>query len=184
VSGTDVILRALSPDDAQAWLDLRQEALLDTPEAFGSAPGEETLEIAQRRLSAARDSSEGFVIGAIEPEAALGIGAAPESRLVGNAGAFRERGAKYRHRARIWGVYVTPRVRGAGVAGQLVDEVIAQIPLRLPGVDWVDLQVWSENPAAIRLYQSRGFERVASLVDHIRVAGRAVDELLMTRRIP
>ncbi|WP_069269157.1 GNAT family N-acetyltransferase [Paraburkholderia nodosa] len=50
-------------------------------------------------------------------------------------------------------------------------------------IEWIDLSVFTDNHAAIGLYQSLGFEEVGRRNDRFRISGRSVDDLTMTLRI-
>lgn len=106
-------IRFLNPDDAGEWLRLRIEALRGDPEAFSASLEEYeslTIEEVKRRLWSSADA---FVTGAFD-----------NGRLQGVAGFFRDKGTKTRHKGHIWGVYVTPNVRGMGVGRKLVNRLL------------------------------------------------------------
>jgi ribosomal protein S18 acetylase RimI-like enzyme len=50
-------------------------------------------------------------------------------------------------------------------------------------VDWIDLEVLSENLPAIELYARAGFTTVARVADMLRIAGTSHDLSYMTFRL-
>src|SRR5438445_2941060 len=99
-----MLVRPLGPDDAAAFRALRIRSLREHPEAFGRTPEEvDSLDVWTKRLRIDVTSDLDFMLGAFEG-----------ATLVGLAGCHRDRGAKQRHIAHIWGVYVIPERRGAG----------------------------------------------------------------------
>lgn len=51
---------------------------------------------------------------------------------------------------------------------------------REPGIDWIDLNVFADNPVAQRLYRRFGFEVIGRTPDRFRVDGASLDDLTMT----
>lgn len=51
------------------------------------------------------------------------------------------------------------------------------------GIEWIDLFVFGENRPAIALYQSFGFVETGRRIDRFRLAGRSVDDVMMSRRL-
>ena len=162
-------IRALTPDDAAAFRELRLRALATDPEAFGSSVEDEES-IPLEETAARIGNPDSLVLGAFDPG------------LVGMIGLIRERPRKLRHRARIWGTFVVPESRGRGIAGGLLDEAI-QRARALQGVERVDLGVATTNERASKLYESRGFRTFGVEPDALRVDGRSLDEALMVLRI-
>src|ERR1700722_2966890 len=106
-------IRALARADAEAFQKLRREALEDSPRAFAETVAEhdsQPLPSIAKRLS---DSPDQFVIGCFHGE-----------HLIGMAGLARHPRTKLRHKALIWGVYVSPTFRGQGVARAILTEII------------------------------------------------------------
>lgn len=160
-------IRFLIPDDAAAWLKLRLEALERDPEAFSASLEEYrslTLDEVRRRLWSGADA---FVVGAFR-----------DSRLLGMAGFYREKGAKSRHKARIWGVYVTPEARGVGI-GQKTMRALLDRGKSIDGVEQVLLSVAVTQQAAIRLYRSLGFASYGREPRAVKVGERYIDEEYM-----
>src|SRR4029079_13830544 len=106
-------IRMLNPGDAQAWAELRLEALETHPLAFGaSLPGEfnDLVESARDRLKVSEDSAA--------------FGAFVENTLVGTVGIRREHGAKERHKCLLLAMYVRSENRRSGVGESLVRSAI------------------------------------------------------------
>lgn len=165
-------IRVLTSDDAQEWWRLRLEALEGDPEAFSASLEEHrklTLDEVRKRLGVG--AQDAFVIGAFE----LG-------RLVGMAGFYREPGAKSHHKSRIWGVYVTPAQRGAGLGHALLETVLARIRT-ISGVEQVLLSVTTTQAAAGPLYRSLGFVPFGCEPRALKVGCRYIDEEYMALRL-
>lgn len=160
------MIRTLLEEDAEAYLQLRREMLVDSPLSFASSPedaGAATLDDTRRRL---RRAPESVTFGAFEPG------------LVGAVGIYRDTHAKASHKAHVWGLYVVPAHRSRGLARALLDTAL-QHAAKLPGVEWVQLGVSSAAPAARRLYERAGFEAWGSEPDAIRHGGESVVEYHM-----
>ena len=162
-----VQIRFLVPDDAGEWLRLRLEALEGDPEAFSASLHEYqsfSLDDVKKRLWSDGDA---FVTGAFQ-----------DSQLVGMAGFSREKGAKSRHKGRVWGVYVGPHTRGAGIGRKMMQALLDRAKT-IEGVQQVLLSVTSTQVLAIRLYRSLGFESFGREPRSLRIGGRYVDEEYM-----
>ncbi|HEY0711932.1 MAG TPA: GNAT family protein [Polyangia bacterium] len=110
----ELTVRALTPDDAQAFVALRTEALVRHPLAFSAVIEHDfarSIETARVALVEDRDSA---IFGLFSRE-----------RLVGMVGVERARKVKRRHQASVWGLYdsgETPDCRGER---RLLEAVIA-----------------------------------------------------------
>lgn len=144
--GTDVAIRPLVPDDVPALIPLRREALESAPLAFGSSPEDD-----------GRGGSEAYMRASLaDGDAAAVIGAFDGDRLVGMVGVIREPQAKARHRAYIWGMYVTPAYRRSGVGAALVAGAVERAR-GWDGVVQVGLSATDAAEGAARLYERVGF---------------------------
>lgn len=164
-------IRLFTAKDAQAFQDLRLEALQESPTAFGSSYEEERdrpLEVVARRLADARS----YVFGAYTEE----------EELVGMTGLLREGRPKTRHKASVWGMYVAPPFRGQGIGRALLQAAIAQARA-LPGVRQVNIGVTTSNRAAYALYVSCGFETYGVEREAMAVEARYYDTAYLALRL-
>ena len=121
-------IRLLDRQDVAEFLRLRLEALTHEPHAFARTPGDPLPWPPESIASQLCPVPEGnFLIGAF---------AGP--RMTGQAGFFRQQGAKERHKSRIWGVYVTEVARGQGVAKAMLTRLLARA-CTYPGLEQVSL---------------------------------------------
>jgi len=163
-------IRLLTESDAAAWRELRLRMLRDHPDAFGSAYEEnvtQPVESFAQRLREAHNLPDSFILGAFEA-----------GKQVGSAGLSREQGAKDRHKADIFSVYVAAELRGRGVARALLTEVIARARAA-PGLEQIRLAVTMHNAAARNLYAALGFETYGVERHALKLGDRYFDEELM-----
>ena len=136
---TDAEIRPLDAADAAAFHALRLRALREHPEAFSqsyeSHLATPIADVAER-LRAASESPHDFVLGVFV-----------DGALSGMMGFRRERSAKRRHKAEIWGVYVAAEVQGRGIGRRMMRDAIDRAS-RMAGLEQINLAVVSGNPAA------------------------------------
>lgn len=164
-------IRFLTPEDAVEWRRLRTEALEGDPEAFSSSLEEHArlnLDDVKKRLGPTGDS---FVAGAFQ-----------DGQLVGMAGFHREVGPKLRHKARVWGVYVTPSNRGTGL-GRVLMQAVLERAAKIEGLDQIQLSVTETQAPALKLYHSLGFETFGRELRALKIGERFIDEVYMVLRI-
>ncbi len=165
-----MLVRTLTPADGAAFLALRREMLADSPWSFASSPEDDVA------------MSPGFMeVKLLEPGQAI-VGAFEDegTRLVASAGLFRDRHLKMAHRARVWGVYVTPGSRGRGVAAAVVERAV-EVARSWPGVNSVGLSVSARAVGARRVYERLGFRAWGVEPAVVRIDGEECDEVHMVR---
>ena len=165
-------VRVLVPVDAAAFQALRLQGLLECPSAFASSHEEE---VAVPLATVAERLAE-------QPDRAT-FGAFDGPALVGVLGLQREAMRKLAHKALVWGLYVAPPARRAGVGARLLAAALAHAsnPMR---VRQVTLGVNAGNLAALALYRRLGFEPFGLEPGFLRVDGELHDEVLMLRILP
>ena len=155
-------IRRLLPDDAVLYRGIRLEALQASPEAFGS-----TFEVENAQpLSWFSDRLGSSTV----------LGAFRDAELVGMAGFAAQQGPKRAHKGILWGMYVRPDARKAGLGRRLVEAVIDHARAY---VEVIQLSVISDNQPARRLYGSLGFVEYGLERDSLKQNGRYYDEILM-----
>ncbi|MGP8305324.1 GNAT family N-acetyltransferase [Vibrio sp. YIC-376] len=92
---------------------------------------------------------------------------------------LRHCGDEYRFHRVLLGMGVDRNVRKQGLGIKLVETVI-QFCRETNGVDWLDLNVLSENLPAKNLYMKCGFRVIGEMSDCYRIDGESVSELTMT----
>ena len=165
-----MIIRSLQPPDAEAYVALRREALLDSPLAFAASPEDDLAGSVESFLSQLKQVPDAVIFGAFSPE------------LAGITGLYRDRHVKARHKMHLWGMYVTPTHRGRGTATELLQAGIEHAG-SLSGIDWVQLSVTSAAPGARRLYERAGFQLWGTEPDSLRQAGGSVIEHHLVLRL-
>lgn len=142
-------IRRLVNGDETVLREIRLMALLDSPSAYGSSYEHEYLFVEddwRKRLT--RNDAATFVS---ERDDGVAIG------LV--TGAIDD---DYADIGWLLSMWVNPTMRGNGVAGQLIDEVITWS--KLQNCTSIHLQVTDGNTSAERAYLKRGFRRTGTTI--------------------
>jgi GNAT superfamily N-acetyltransferase len=158
------MIKQLQDDDAQAYADLRLQALTEAPLAFGSSP--------ENDIGASLDRAR-ELLGRLGPDSTI-LGSFDGDRLVGTTGLYRTPKPKTAHKAHVWGMYVTPACRRQGRAEALLQATI-DFARALDGVDWIEIGVTSAAPEALALYEKAGFVLWGTEPDALRHEGLSAD---------
>ena len=165
-------IRYLTGNDASEYWRLRLEALEGDPEAFSaSAQEHRTLSLEEVRKRLGSEGGDQFVVGAVQG-----------SRLIGTAGFYRETNLKTGHKGRIWGVYVTPARREAGVGKRMLQAILKRVA-EMKGLEQVLLSVAATQTAAFRLYCALGFELFGCEPRALKIGDRFIDEQYLVLRL-
>ena len=161
-----VQLRRLSPEDAALFREIRLEGLQRDPDAFSS-----TFEIeSEQPLSYFADRIGRSTV----------FGAFRGSELLGVVGYSVQPGPKHAHKGLLWGMYMQPAARQAGIARKLVEAAIEHARGR---VELLQLSVVSENQTARRVYSSLGFEEYGVEKHGAKYRGQYHDDVLMAKML-
>jgi ribosomal protein S18 acetylase RimI-like enzyme len=119
-------------------------------------------------FSADRLSRRSFAALVRSPSAILLIGRAGDA-LAGYALVLTRRGSRT---ARLYSLAVAPAAAGRGIGGRLL--AAAEAAAKARGAEHLRLEVRSDNPSAIALYERRGYRRVGALPNYYEDGAEAL----------
>jgi len=159
----ELYIRRLRAADADALVVLRREALETDPLAFGASADDDIGLVRESVRTFLGDHDEQAVFGQYDG-----------ADLIGMIGLIRASKVKERHKATIWGIYVTPRARSRGVGRALLEAAIEHA--RGWELEQLQLTVTEAAPHAKRLYETAGFRPWGQAPRALHWKGRFVDE--------
>jgi ribosomal protein S18 acetylase RimI-like enzyme len=172
-SAQEIPVRLIRESDLSAFKALRLEALRLHPYAFGMDFEEDSREPDSVWVERVRKAVS-------DPDSAIVVADAG-TELAGMVGIWRNKGAKCRHAAGIWGVYVREQYRGQRLGQRMIEQALDRCRSRQIRI--VRLAVADTNAAAIRCYERCGFAASGISREEIRVGDVYHDELLMSRKL-
>jgi len=92
---------------------------------------------------------------------------------------LRHYGEEHKFHRVLLGMGVDSRLRNQGFGIKLIERVI-QFCKQSSAIDWLDLNVLSNNLPAKNLYLKSGFEVIGEMADCYRIDGNSVSEMTMT----
>lgn len=160
----------MAASDAAAFRQIRLQAISDSPSAVWPTYEEEAKRTVEEIEAHIRKSDVQVVFGAFI-----------DAELVGIAGLRRELLEQVKHKAVLWGVFISPDRRREGLARKLFSSVLSLA--RDEGVLQIQLCVNAENERARRLYRSLGFKPFGLERRAMRVGDSYFDEEHMVLRL-
>ncbi|MGG3571412.1 GNAT family N-acetyltransferase [Bacillus gobiensis] len=164
-------IRVLDRDDADRYLELRLEALLQDPDAFGSTYEENMQNSLEELLHQYKQRL-------VPTEKSFTVGAFYEATLISAASILRQEMIKFNHKATLLAVYTSPDYRGKGI-GKAVLYAVIEHAKKLEGLEQITLSVLKSNKSAKKLYESEEFKIFGSEKQAIKYKNRYQDELHM-----
>lgn len=139
-------IRELTPDDVEAYREIRLRALKEHPEAFGSSYEESVKRPIESYLDRLKPKHNNFILGAFI-----------EGNLLGTVGMFQHEGLKDHHKGVIWGMHTATEAQGQGIGRALLTAAIERAR-QIPDLELLQLSVVTKNVSARNFYLSCGFE--------------------------
>ncbi len=141
-----IYISILQPSEWREYKQIRLESLKENPEAFGSSYEKEVNYSEEKWQERLNDSDTILFV------------ARDENKPVGMVGIHVEvqNNKKVAH---IWGMFVSTSCRGNGVGKLLMRELLNEVKRRNE-VNVMELMVNNDQTAAVKLYESLGFEKV------------------------
>lgn len=168
-----MLLRPLEDVDFPSFIALQSDALKNAPEVFGSDyEWFEALSILskEQRYEKYMMFPYRYLLGAFTSEGVL----------VGMIGFSNDKNrSKVRHKAQIWGLFVSPEHRGMGIASALVQSVVETA--QEIGVELIQLAVSTRNSDSYALYLRSGFVVYGTEVRAMKIDQGYIDEYLMVK---
>jgi RimJ/RimL family protein N-acetyltransferase len=163
-------IRPLVAADAAAFRQIRLRAISDAPSAVWPTYEEEARRTVEDNEARIQRTDTQVVFGAFI-----------DTKLVGIAGLRWEPLDQVKHKAILWGVFISPDRRREGLARKLFSQVLSFA--RDEGVLQIQLCVNAENVRARSLYRSLGFEPFGLEPRAMRVGSQYFDEEHMVLRL-
>jgi GNAT superfamily N-acetyltransferase len=164
-------IRRLVPSDAMAYRALMLEAYTLAPESYTSTVAERVEQPLGWWAARMADTPQAHE---------LVIGAFVDGQLAGAAGLAFEQRERTRHKSTLFGMYVRPPARRAGLARAIVHEVLQQAR-QVPPTVLVQLTVTASNEDAVRLYADCGFVPFGTEPLAVRLGDRYIAKTHMWR---
>lgn len=167
-------IRELTEADAAPYRALRLRALREDPEGFGTTYEEAAarpLDHTASRLRATAESDDDVTLGAFAG-----------NMLIGMVTLIREEGAKDRHKAMIFAMYVAAEERGRGVGRALMEAAIAHAR-QIAGLEQLHLAAVTTNAPARHLYRALGFVPYGTELRALKQGDHYWDEELLALRL-
>ena len=168
--GAELLVREAVPDDAESLLAYVHRASGES-DMLTFGPGEFELSVEQERAfleSVQRDPRQVYLVGLLGDE------------IVSSANVTAGSRRRVQHVGEL-GISVAKAAWNRGVGTVMVEALL--VWSRAAGISKMNLQVRTDNAAAIRLYQKCGFEIEGTLRDALRVGGQDYDVFCMGRRL-
>ena len=157
--------------DIECFRTIREEAIFNAPESFGESQSEILNKSWEKYCDHLSDHGVGdFVLGAFLEQ------------LIGVVGFYRAQLGNLAHKGTLWGLYVKPEYRRAGVAKALVRSVLGSID-KMNEIEYVKLSVVTDNLPAVALYRSLGFTVYGTEPSALLLNGQSYDEHHMQLKI-
>jgi ribosomal protein S18 acetylase RimI-like enzyme len=171
-------IRPVSPDDRKRY----QEHIVRIRAESNRADEPFTPVTPADRIDPTKLDFDAFVRPLTEPKWRRGFAIVTEDGwFVGHAELKGDEFHAGVHRCEL-GIGIERPYRRLGFGRRLIQNAI-EFARGSNTVEWIDLFVFGHNVAARALYRNLGFKEVGAVTDRFRIAGRSIDDVIMTLRL-
>ena len=163
---SEITFRNLAQTDFDQWNTIRTIALDIAPVAFGSSNKDE-IPVRKEMFKRNMEKPDHFILGTFNDDELIGIG-----------GFYRNEQVKVKHKGTIWSVFVHPDFQGNGIGRKLMSGILRGA-FEIEGLERILIGASANNPAAIELYKSLGFQQYGTEPKCLKHEGKYYDEVLM-----
>lgn len=160
-------VRKLSDKDYLLYKTIRLEALRKNPNAFGSTYEYESVQ----------DNS--YWQNTLNSQLILGLFDAKQ--IIGCVGLDIHPMERFKHNAKLWGMYVSEEYRGSEAASKLIEETASHV--KKMGIVQIHLACMEENKKAINFYKKLGFQLYGVMPKAVRIDSQYINDCLMIKEI-
>jgi len=160
-------IRKLTEADYKLYKEIRLESLVKDPNAFGSTYEYDSVQ-ADDYWKSTLNSYHIFAIF-------------DEDKVIGCAGLDTSSMERFKHNAKLWGMYVSEEYRGKGLAFKLIEELVNYA--KNNGITQIHLSCIKENLAAFKFYEKLGFEIYGIMPKAVKIGDKYCDDCLMIKEI-
>jgi RimJ/RimL family protein N-acetyltransferase len=174
-TGKNVILRALR------WEDL-DDCVAFINDLVGERHSEPNLGIMADRKQTRESEAEWLAnqITGIEGGNIVSVVAEVGGRLVGNSSVTRGSYDDTRHHGYL-GIAILRKHRNVGIGLEMMRTMIKES--RKAGMKTIQLEVFANNPRAIRVYERTGFKEAGRIPKKMQRNGKFIDSVVMAREL-
>jgi ribosomal protein S18 acetylase RimI-like enzyme len=178
--GFQIYIEPINPDDWEKYRDFRLLGLREEPIAFED-PANGEKRITSRGENEWRNILQGKVAG-FPDSSRISLWAKEGNEPAGTLNATISNSREDGKAAFIQNVYVPKQYRGRGISRKLMAEMISKLET-VENLHKIELEVFSTQGAAIKLYESFGFKIVKHNKDFKVYDGKAIDKYEMEREV-
>ena len=162
----NIVVKKASQKDWKKYKEIRLDALKKNPESFGASYEDEKDRTENKWKERMRDKNRMILL------------VLNDKKVIGISVVSFESSAKLIHIAHVSSVYLKKEYRGKGISTMLMNETIKLIRAR-KSTKKINLQVTTNQLAAISLYKKVGFKIVGELRQEMRVNGKYYNSYVM-----
>lgn len=160
-------VRKLTAEDYLLYKTIRLESLLKDPNAFGSTYEYDSVQ------------ADNYWQNTLNSYHIFGL--FDDEKIIGCVGLEIPTMERFKHTAKLWGMYVSEEYRGKGLAFKLIEELVNYA--KSNEILQIHLSCMKVNEIAINFYNKLGFQLYGIMPKAVKIGGEYFDDCLMIKEI-